>query len=337
MSRATISDVSRAAGVSIKTVSRVLNGERYVGTDTRGRVEAAVASLRFRPSAAARALAGGRSHQIGLVCDDPSPFYAHQMQLGVRDRCLAANMRVIAQPYNRRSPRILDDVDELIDTTHVDGLILTSPVSDHEAVLDRLLERGLPFVRIAPGVRLDCAPSVGINNAAATAAVTLHLLGHGHRRIGFVAGDPDFAASTQRRAGFLAALDAAGIDPTPDLLRDGDFTFVGGAAAGEALLALADPPTAIVAANDESAAGILSAAHRRGVAVPARLSVTGFGDDALAGIVWPPLTTIRQPTRDMGFAAADLLLGEGAGHRELPWTLVVRDSTGDIPPGGVDA
>jgi LacI family transcriptional regulator len=327
MSRPTISDVSRAAGVSIKTVSRVLNKERYVGAATLAKVEAAVAALRFRPSTAARALAGGRSHQIGLVCDNPSPFYVHQMQLGVRDRCTAAGVRMIAQPYDRHGAGVLDEIEELIDTTHVDGLVLTPPVTDDEQVLDRLVERGTPFVRVAPGVRLDLSPSVFIDNRAAAAAIVHHLRGLGHARIGYVGGDPSFAASAQRRAGFVAA---AGDDPR--LLREGDFSFAAGAVAGADLLALPDPPTAIVAANDEMAAGILSAAHRLGVTVPDQLSVAGFGDDAVASVVWPPLTTVRQPTRDLGFHAADLLLALGEErHRELPWTLVVRGSTGPVP------
>lgn len=332
MARPTISDVACAAGVSIKTVSRVLNRERYVGADTRARVEAAVAALRFRPSLAARALAGGRSHQIGLACDNPSPFYIQQMQLGVRDRCTQAGVRMIAQPYDRRSPRLLDELEELIDTTHVDGLVLTPPVADDARVLDRLVERGVPFARVAPGIRLDLAPSVRIDNAAAAGAMTQHLLALGHKRIGFVRGDPSFAASEQRHGGFLAALAAAGVAHDPALTRDGDFTFAAGAAAGADLLARPAPPTAVFAANDEMAAGVLSAAHRAGVAVPAQLSVAGFGDDAVAGVVWPPLTTVRQPTRDLGWHAADLLLSpDGERHRELPADLVIRDSTGRAP------
>jgi LacI family transcriptional regulator len=324
VARPTISDVSRAAGVSIKTVSRVLNNERYVGAATRARVEAAVAALRFRPSTAARALAGGRSHQIGLLCDNPSPFYVHQMQLGVRDRCAEVGVRMIAQPYDRRGGGVLEEVEELIDTTGVDGLILTPPVSDDDAVLDRLVARGVPFVRVSPGGRLDLSPSVRIDNEAAAAAVTQVLRDLGHRRIGFVGGDPSFAASAQRLTGFAAI---AGGDTA--LVREGDFSFAAGATAGAELLAMPDPPTAIVAANDEMAAGILSAAHRIGVAVPGRLSVAGFGDDAVASLVWPPLTTVRQPTRELGYHAADLLLAGGAmQHRELPFAVVVRDSTG---------
>ncbi|WP_425231048.1 LacI family DNA-binding transcriptional regulator [Sphingomonas sp.] len=328
MGRVTISDVAAAAGVSIKTVSRVLNKERYVGDATRARVEAAVAALDFRPSLAARALAGGRAHQIALLCDNPSPFYIHQMQLGVRDRCAEAGVRMIAQPYDRRSGRVLDEVEELVATTPLDGLILTPPIADGDAVLDRLLARGLPFARVSPGVRLDCAPSVFIDNRAAAATVTRHLLDLGHTRIGLVAGDPSFAASAVRRAGYADALAAAGVASDPALIRPGDFSFAAGLEAGQALLALPRPPTAVFAANDEMAAGLLSAAHRRGVAVPAQLSVAGFGDDAVASVVWPPLTTVRQPTRALGRTAADLLLAPGGEqHRELRFELVVRAST----------
>ena len=324
MPRVTITDVSRAAGVSIKTVSRVLNNERYVTAQTRARVEEAVAALRFRPSLAARALAGRRAHQIALVCDNPSPFYIHQMQLGVRDRCAEAGVRMIAQPYDRRSARTRDEIEELVDTTPVDGLVLTPPISDDAALLDRLLARGLPFVRVSPGERPELAPSVFIDNAAAAGTLAHRLVALGHCRIGFIGGDPSFAASARRREGFVAAAP----DSDPALLREGDWSFASGVAAADALLDLSPPPTAIVAANDEMAAGILSAAHRRGIAVPAALSVAGFGDDAIAGVVWPPLTTVRQPTRALGWHAADLLLAPGEErHRELPFALVERGST----------
>ena len=139
--RVTIKDVSRVSGVSIKTVSRVLNKERYVGAETRARVEAAVAELNFRPSMAARSLAGKRSFQIALICDNPSPYYVYEMQSGIRDRCALDGVRMIAQPYDRNSPTLLDDIENLVEATHVDGLILTPPVSDYPAVLDLLARR----------------------------------------------------------------------------------------------------------------------------------------------------------------------------------------------------
>lgn len=328
----TIKDVAAAAGVSIKTVSRVLNKERYVDASTQARVDATIAALRFRPSLAARALGGRRSHQVALVCDNPSPYYVQQMQLGVRDRCVEAGVRMIAQPYDRANVDVLDEVEELVATTHVDGLVLTPPIVDNAAVLARLHELQLPFVRISPGIDPLRAPSVFIDNRRAAADLVRHLLRLGHRRIGLVGGDASYAASRQRRDGHDAALTEAGFALDPALFRQGDFSFAAGAAAAEALLALPKPPSAIFAVNDEMAAGVLSVAHRRGLTVPGRLSVAGFGDDAVATMVWPPLTTTRQPTRELGYQAADLLLATEAEaqHRELPSVLVERASTG--PP-----
>lgn len=331
--RVTIRDVSREAGVSIKTVSRVLNNERYVGAETRARVTEVAKRLNFRPSAAARALAGKRSFQIALICDNPSPYYVYEMQSGIRDRCEAAGVRMIAQPYDRGSAKLLDEIESLIDAIQIDGLILTPPVCDHAPVLDLLARRGVRYVRVSPGRDLELAPASFIDNRRAAAAITAHLIALGHRRIGLIAGHPDFATSAQRRAGYGDALGEAGIVLDEALIRAGTYDFGSGAAAAEALLALPTPPTAIFAASDDMAAGALAAAHRRGVRVPEALSIAGFDDTALASVVWPPLTTVRQPTRAMAYAAADLLLAcadAPAERRELPFELIVRAST--APP-----
>jgi LacI family transcriptional regulator len=334
--RATIKDVSREAGVSIKTVSRVLNNERYVGVETRARVQEAVALLNFRPSTAARSLAGRRSFQIALICDNPSPYYVYEMQSGIRDRCVTDGVRMIAQPYDRNSATLLDDVESLVDATNVDGLILTPPVTDYPAVLDLLARRGVRFVRISPGGDVDLTSSTFIDNERAAQEMTGHLIGLGHRHIGFIAGHPSYATSMQRRHGYLKALQAAGIAADPALTVEGSYDFASGAAAAEMLLSLDVPPSAIFASSDDMAAGALTVAHRRGISVPGQLSVAGFDDTALAGFVWPPLTTIRQPTRQMAYQAADLLLaGEDAPveRREIGFELVVRDSTGPFMAG----
>jgi len=329
----TIKDVSREAGVSIKTVSRVLNNERYVSEETRERVAAVVARLSYRPSLAARSLAGRRSFQIGLICDNPSPYYVYEMQSGIRDRCEADGVRMIAQPYDRNSPKLIDEIESLVETTHVDGLILTPPVTDYPAVLDLLKQREVRFVRVSPGSDVGLTPSTFIDNEAAAATMTRHLIELGHRRIGFIAGHPSFATSAQRTNGYLAALRAAGIEVETALVRQGSYDFASGSTEGEALLAMETPPTAIFASSDDMAAGVLAAAHRRGLLVPDALSVAGFDDTALAGYVWPPLTTIRQPTRQLAYAAADLLLApadQPIERREIAFELVVRDST--APP-----
>ena len=321
--RATITDVSKAAGVSIKTVSRVLNKEKYVSAATRTKVEAAMAELNFSPSLAARALAGRRSFQIALIYDNHSPFYIHQIQEGVWARCREEGVRMLAQPADVASPDLAREVGGLIDETHVDG-------TDAAAALMELERRGIPFVRISPGTNHALTSSVFMDDVGAADDMTTHLINLGHRRIGFIVGHPNHMASDQRLYGYRRALDRAGIAFEPELVRPGLFDFASGAAAAETLLALPSPPTAIFASNDDMAAGVLAVAHRRGIALPDDLSVAGFDDTELASAVWPALTTIRQPTRDLAYTAAGLLFErpDGVEHRRLQHDLVQRQSTG---------
>ena len=181
-------------------------------------------------------------------------------------------------------------------------------------------------------MRIDASPSVSIDNAAAAAELAAHLVALGHRRIAFVRGHPDYATSLQREDGFRAGLAAAGVDLAPEMVEQGGYDFASGAAAGARLLggAAGGLPSAIFAASDDMAAGVLAAGHRLGLKLPGDCSVAGFGDDGLAGYVWPPLTTIRQPVRMMGWHAADLLLAPGddpVEARRLDAPLVMRGST----------
>jgi LacI family transcriptional regulator len=330
--RPTIRDVAQTAGVSIKTVSRVLNGERYVRGDTRERVQTAVAALGFHPSVAARSLGGRRSFQIGFICDNPNPYYTYEVQTGIRDRLADAGVRLLAQPYDREAGNLAQEIHALINATHVDGLILTPPVSDRADVLHLLRERDIAFVRIQPGREPTLAPSVAIDNRAAARAMVSRLMEQGHGRIGFIGGPADFAVSAERLAGYHDALDAGGIEADPALIAAGDFGFDSGVAAARQLLGQA--PTAIFAASDAMAAGVLAEAHRRGLSLPRDLSVCGFDDSSLGSSVWPPLTTVRQPLRDIGWQAADLLLDPANEytHRVLPFTIVERASTGQAAP-----
>ena len=328
--RVSIKDVSKLAGVSIKTVSRVLNKERYVRADTQAKVEAAMLALKFSPSLAARTLGGRRSFQIALIYDNHSPFYIHQIQEGVWAQCREQGVRMLAQPADVASPTLAAEVGGLIDETHVDGIILSSPVTDAPEVLVELERRGIPFVRISPGTNHAMTSSVFMDDVQAADDMTTHLINEGHRRIGFIIGHPNHMASDQRLFGYRRALDRAGIAFEPGLVRPGQFDFASGAAAAELLLDLPEAPTAIFASNDDMAAGVLAVAHRRDIAVPEALSVAGFDDTELASAVWPPLTTIRQPTRDLAYSAAGLLFAEETGvvHRRLQHELVVRGSTG---------
>ncbi|QNE30773.1 LacI family transcriptional regulator [Sphingomonas sp. NBWT7] len=333
--RPTIRDVARIAGVSIKTVSRVINDQQYVSADKRERVREVMREIGFQPSQAARALAGHRSHQIALICDNPNPWYVYEIQLGVRERCQRDKIRMIAQPYDRASPTLLEDIVALLDQAHPDGLVLAPPACDDARVLGELARRGIPFVRLQPGVRIDEAPAVLIDNERAAFDMTTHLLDLGHRRIGFVVGDRSFAASAQRLAGYIRALGEHAVAVDLDLIRQGQFDVASGEAAADVLLSLPQPPTAIFASSDDMAAGVLAAAHRRGVRVPDALSVAGFDDGPTATIVWPALTTVRQPVRALADAATDLLLAppeDGAPtQRRLAHEVVTRASSAAPP------
>jgi LacI family transcriptional regulator len=333
--RATIRDVSRIAEVSIKTVSRVINNETYVSAETRARVERVMAELSFQPSSAARALAGRRSHQIAIICDNPSPWYVYEVQNGTRIRCQQNRVRMIAQPYDRGSPTLLEDIVSLVDQVHPDGLVLTPPACDNEQLLDELVRRKIPFVRIQPGTPIQGISSAYIDNERAAFEMTSYLIGLGHRRIGFLVGDRGYMSSERRLDGYRRALEEAGLPVRPEYVRDAFFEFNSGMAEAAKLLALTRPPSAIFASNDEMAAGVLATAHRLERDVPSTLSVAGFDDSSLATAVWPALTTVRQPVRALAEAASDLLLNPPEQHEDrlIPYELVIRDSTGKFRGG----
>lgn len=328
--RANIRDVAARAGVAIKTVSRVLNGHPYVSAETRRRVEEAMHALDFRPSIAARILSGAKSNQIALIYDNHSPYYLFQIQQGCWARCQQDGIRLLAQPVDVADPTIADQVRGLVSETHVDGIILSSPVTDCEPVLRALDAMDIPFVRISPGTNHAMTSSVFMDDAQAADDMTSHLLNIGHRRIGFVKGHGSHSASDDRLFGYRRALDRAGIPYDPALVADGAFDFASGLVAAKLLLDLADRPTAIFASNDDMAAGVLSQAHERGLSLPGDLSVAGFDDTILAQSVWPALTTIRQPMFDLAYTATAILMAGETSHRRLPHDLIQRGST--APP-----
>lgn len=325
--RSNIRDVAAMAGVAVKTVSRVLNGHPYVSADTRSRVEAAMKSLDFRPSVAARILSGAKSNQIALIYDNHSPYYMFQIQKGCWDYCHGKGIRLLAQPVDVDDPDVGEQVRGLVSETHVDGIILSSPVTDCEAVLRTLDALDIPFVRISPGTNHALTSSVFMADVQAADDMTTHILNFGHRRIGFIKGHKSHMASEERLFGYRRALDRAGIPFEPSLVYDGEFDFDSGARGGQYLLDLPDPPTAIFASNDDMAAGVLAVAHDRGLELPAQLSVAGFDDTTLARTVWPPLTTIHQPMAELARTATEILVTGGEiTHRRLPHRLVERAS-----------
>lgn len=328
--RPTIKEVSKLAGVSFKTVSRVLNNEKNVSEETRRRVERVVDELNFRPSLAARTLAGRKSFQVGLLYDNPSPHYVYHLLAGAQGACADLGYRLITQPVDGTAPDFVRGVTALIDETHLDGIILSPPLSDMAELLDALDRRNVRYVRIEPGTRRDQGCSVTIDNTAAAAELTDHLIALGHRRIAFITGPDAHISSADRLRGYREALARHGIAEDGDLVVPGGYDLQSGREAARGLLTRSPPPSAIFAGNDEMAAGVLAAAHELAIQLPGALSVAGFDDADLAAAVWPPLTTIHQPVHLLGRAAAELLLAPDrmTDRITLDHRLVVRASTG---------
>ena len=338
----TIADVAEAAGVSNMTVSRVLNRSQRVSESTRVKVEAAIKSLNFVPDPSARGLRSGRSFTIGMVYDNPNAEYIAEVQLGILDATRSAGYELITHPCDFRSDQLASDILSLVHRLRVDGIVLLPPISERQDVVDVLLENKCHLVRIA-SARLDSKSQFVLSNDRLAAAdMVRYLIGEGHEKIGFVSGPGDYRSAHERLTGFKDELINHSIVVIDDYIVEGGYTFESGIECGERLLSLDEPPTAIFASNDEMAAGVIKAAHNKGLNIPRHISVAGFDDSPIASRLSPSLTTIRQPVRDMGRSAASLLLKsivEPVEETALPSdemtpTLVVRDSTGS--PKGTD-
>ena len=335
--RARINDVAQAAGVAIKTVSRVLNNEPNVREETRTRVLEIVKQLNYHPSLSARSLAGRRSYLIGLIYENPSANYIVDVLHGARARCREGRFQLLSHQVIGRGEEMERDVLGLVDQTHLDGLIVTAPLSESVELMKTLDRRAIPFVRISPNEFKHPSPYADMDDQGAAREMTDYLIGLGHRRIAFVIGHPDHVASGQRLRGFQASMQAHGVPIDPQLMKQGYFVFESGLEAARELLTMPQPPTAVFASNDDMAAGVLMAAHEMGIDVPQDLSVAGFDDTYIASTVWPRLTTVHQPTYDLAYTATNLLLdmlenGEIPQSARLQHRLVCRDSTAAPPP-----
>lgn len=333
--RSTIVDVAREAQVSIKTVSRVYNEEPTVRVATREKVRAAAELLHYHPNVIAQGLVGRRSYLLGLFYENPSPNYVVELQLGAFDRLRSERYRLIVLPVEDIA-QVSDNIVGLMRSAALDGVILTPPASDNPTILRKLQEAQFPFVRIASTTALDIGPNNTMDDVAASRLLVAYLIGLGHRRIGMVKGDVTHASSDARTEGYLSALADAGIAVDESLIEQGQFNFQSGLKAAGVLLSCADRPTAIFAQNDDMAAGVIAAAHDRGIVIPDELSVVGYDDSAIAKIVYPRLTTIHQPVRDMAYGAADMLVAmvENQPFKDSvdhAFALVVRDSAGPAP------
>lgn len=332
---ATINDVAASAGVSKRTVSRVLNKQPYITPDTRDRVLEAMQRLDYRPNAAARRLASGKSHLIGLfhpASAPPDPGLVEQLTLDLAE----ARYRMLVCSVDSRAPGAAEECASLASTVPVDGAILCAPLPEQPAFDAAFRAKGIPSVWLgAAGLR-----GVSADDREAARDVTRFLASLGHVRIGFVSGPRESDSAQQRLQGFQQALEAAGLVADPDLILQGTGSFESGVACGRRLLRdAAARPTAIIADSDDAAAGVLVAAHEAAVPVPDALSVIGFGDRPIARQVWPALSSVRPPLRPLATRAAALLLGLlGREYAEadppvvLSAEIIKRSSTGVLKP-----
>jgi LacI family transcriptional regulator len=328
----TLDDVAARAGVSPKTVSRVVNGAPNVRPATQAKVEKAVTELGFRPNLAARSLAGARSYLIGAITLDLSAFYYAELYRGAARACRANGYHLIVEEVDRdRAP--VDHYRSSLKTARYDGLIIPAPLVDDADLLDQLDSDGVRYVRVAPNTYPDRSSSVYCDDAVGAATLVDHFWQVGYRHFAIIIGPPQHAATRLRRDGFLSAIARRGGDPsrvtTVELVNQGSMVETGRHAAAR-LLDQIEQPTAVFAFNDEIAASVVALAHQRGLRLPQDIGVAGFDGSDICQLIWPTLTTIRQPIAEMAEVAVEMLIDptkENHPRRCCPVELIVREST----------
>jgi len=330
---ATLEDVARQAGVSVSTVSRTINRPDMVNANTRTRVKAAIDDLEYRPNRVARRLRrlDGRAHMLGLLIPDiQNPFYSDIVR-GVEDVAYARDAAVILCNTDETSDREQFYVD-VLKAESADGVILP-PIarSDDSFDVDSI---GMPLVFFDRRISGGSVDTVVVDNERGARDAVDHLIGLGHQRIGFINGPATIATSAERLAGYRHALKKHGIDADPDLIRRGRPTRDAGKTLTDELLRLDRPPSALFAANNQLALGVMESIHMHKLHVPDDVAVATFDDAPWAKLLDPPLTAVRQPSYEMGRRAAELLFdriaspGRPAALVVLQPKLIVRASCG---------
>jgi DNA-binding LacI/PurR family transcriptional regulator len=334
--RATIGDVAKTAGVSVPTVSKVINGRPDVAADTRLRVEAAIEESGYRRPRRSDA----SSKLVEVIFHELESEWALEIVMGVEQAARENHLAVVITEMHGRHTPGRGWIEGVLNRRPLGVIVVFSRLNPDMQTL--LKARGIPFVMVDPtGEPIHDIPSVGATNWSGGVAATRHLLGLGHRRIGIITGPREILCSHARLDGYRAALDAAGISVDPALIRFGDFHVESGVRWAHEMLGQPNPPTAIFAANDLMALGVYQAAREARLHVPEDLSVVGFDDLPVAGWVSPPLTTVRQPLTDMADSATRLVLQLARGEvpaqtrLELATELITRGSTGRPPAGTV--
>ncbi|MCT7947546.1 LacI family DNA-binding transcriptional regulator [Shewanella septentrionalis] len=308
--KVTINDVAKYAGVSIKTVSRVTNNEPSVKQATVDKVNEAIKALNYQPNLAARNLAGTKSYAIGFIYDNPNAYYIIDMQNGILAACKDKGYELVIHPCNAKSETICDELTALVKYSRLAGLVLTPPLSEDPKVLKALTEIDANYVRIIAGEKDkdQNGLTILVNDKFGAVEITQHLIDLGHKHIAFLSGDLHHESTKERLLGFKQALTINGLELDENYIIEGKYSFESGVDGANKLIKLEHRPTAIVACNDEIAAGALFAARLAGLDIPVDLSIVGFEDSPFSRQTWPKLTTVHQPNAEIAQVATELLI-----------------------------
>lgn len=330
--RITIKEVARAAGVSVATVSRVLNESGPVAADTRDRIRRVAGEMRYTPNGAARSLSTRRTGTLGVLLPDLYGEFFSEVIRGLDQAAQRSSYHLLlSSSHNDRS-----DLVAALQAMRgrVDGLVVMSPHID-VAVLAANLPESLPAVLLNPPLEDGAFDTLSVDNHGGARAMVAHLAGHGHRRIAMIRGPAHNRDAAERLRGYRAALAAAGLPADPALEVEGDFTEECGYHGVRALLGLAQPPTAVFAANDSAAVGAMSALREAGISIPGQVAVAGFDDIPISRYLTPALSSVRVSISELGARAMEQLVRAVAGenrheriHQTLPTALVIRESCG---------
>ncbi|KZN46094.1 LacI family DNA-binding transcriptional regulator [Pseudoalteromonas luteoviolacea] len=351
--KVTINDVAKHAGVSMKTVSRVINKEPSVRKKTYDIVMQAVKELNYQPNTAARNLAGTSSFAIGLVYDNPNAYYIIDMQNGVLSRCKEEGYELVIHPCSASDPDMQQEIATMIQRSRLAGLVLTPPLSEQKHIIQMLDDLGITYVRLLSGQNNDPEKEQGstaehrhnnciyVDDYAAAYEITEHLINLGHKTIAFACGDAEHKSTTERLAGYKQALDDNQLEFNDALVYGGTYSFESGVEGAKALLKNNNESgiTAILGGNDEIAAGALFASRLMNIAIPEQLSISGFEDSPFSRQTWPKLTTAHQANSVISEHAARLLFSKTRGSRShdkdiittFTPSVVIRESTGPAP------
>lgn len=328
----TIRDVAARANVSIKTVSRVINGESGVADTTRQHVQSVIHELDYVPNLSAQRLKRGKSELIGLVLPRVESPYAIKLFGSILAEARKHQYYVLVLEHDPNENRGHRSIDRVIKNQRVDGLIIAPPGGDNARLITFLRDNNIPYVVITPNHPDEHHLSVGTTDRLGTVEAMRYLISLGHQRIAYITCLQTERFSQERLAGYVVAMEEAHLPVFPQLICDGDNSIDSGYQAASSLLQMQEPPTVILAGNDEMAVGVVLAAFQLGIRIPEELSVMGFDDAPISQQIYPRLTTIVQPIADMARVSIEKLVSYIEGKNMdaeqilIPTRLVIRNS-----------